>query len=375
VRTSGTGPTQIQAWVWRGGTPEPTAAALTRSDVTAALQIAGGVGLTVHRPGGTTAATDVRFTGYQVTGAGGGVPADVPPTASFTATPSGLQVAVDGAASADPDGTIASYAWSWGDGTTAGSGQTATHTYAAAGTYTVTLTVTDNGGATATATRSVTVTAPAGPAPIASDTFARTVTGGLGSADVGGAWTAAAGATRLAVTPGRADFSLPAAGNNTGAYLGGVSQTGADLRTTVALTTAPTGNGTYAYVTGRRVAGQGEYRVRIRFLANGTVGLALSRLTGTTEAFPGGELIVPGVTYTPGTALNVRVQVTGTGTTQVRATVWTAGTEPATPQMTRTDTTAALQAAGGVGLAAHRPSGTTAATVVRFTGFTVTPVA
>jgi hypothetical protein len=43
--------------------------------------------------------------------------------------------------------------------------------------------------------------------------------------------------------------------------------------------------------------------------------------------------------------------------------------------MTRTDTTAALQAAGGVGLAAHRPSGTTAATVVRFTGFTVTPVA
>ena len=31
--------------------------------------------------------------------------------------------------------------------------------------------------------------------------------------------------------------------------------------------------------------------------------------------------------------------------------------------------------AGAVGLAAHRPSGTTVATAVRFTGFTVTPVA
>ena len=44
-------------------------------------------------------------------------------------------------------------------------------------------------------------------------------------------------------------------------------------------------------------------------------------------------------------------------------------------QMTRTDTTAALQAAGGVGLAAHRPSTTTAVTDVRVTTFSARPVA
>jgi PKD repeat protein len=295
-----------------------------------------------------------------------------PPAAAFTSSTAQLTATVDGSTSTDADGTVASYAWAFGDGGT-GAGATASHAYAAAGTYTVSLTVTDDDGATATTTHPVTVTAPAGPAVLARDTFGRTVTGGLGTADVGGAWTAAAGAARQSVTPGVAELRLDAANQNTGSYLGSVAQTGADIRTTVTATAAPTGNGTYVYVTGRRVQGAGEYRVRVRLLADGRVGLALSRLTGTTESFPGGELVMTGLTYTPGTALNVHVQVFGTGTTQVRATVWAAGTtEPATPTISRTDTTAALQAPGGVGLAAHRPSGTTAATAVRFGSLTIT---
>jgi hypothetical protein len=107
-------------------------------------------------------------------------------------------------------------------------------------------------------------------------------------------------------------------------------------------------------------------------LADGRVALALSRLSGS-EAFPGGETIVPGLTYTAGSTLQVRVQVSGTGTTQVRATVWADGSpEPTSPALSRTDTTAALQAPGGVGLAVHRPSDTTAATAVRFGAVTVT---
>jgi hypothetical protein len=136
----------------------------------------------------------------------------------------------------------------------------------------------------------------------------------------------------------------------------------------------PTGNGTYVYVTGRRVTAGLEYRSRVRLLADGRIALALSRLSGGAEAFPGGEVVLPGLTYTAGTGVNVRVTVSGTGTTQVQATVWLAGAaEPTTPSITRTDATAELQLAGGVGIAAHRPSGTTVATAVRFTSFTVTP--
>jgi PKD repeat protein len=294
------------------------------------------------------------------------------PTASFTAAATGFSVSVNGSASSDSNGTIASYAWNWGDGTAAGSGATATHAYTAGGTYTVTLTVTDNAGATGTATRSVAVAAPT--TEFARDAFGRTVAGGWGTADLGGAWTASVGGTRLSVAPGTATLALPGAGNNTGVYLP-VSQTSADIRTAFSLSAMPTGNGTYVYVTGRRVTGQGEYRVRVRVLPTGQIALALSRLTGTTEAFPSGEVTLTGVTYTAGATLNARVQVTGTGTTTVRAMVWTGAAEPTAWQMTRTDTTAALQAAGGVGLAAHRPSTTTVVTDVRVTTFSARPVA
>ena len=115
-------------------------------------------------------------------------------------------------------------------------------------------------------------------------------------------------------------MDLPAAGNNTGAYLGGVAQTSADITASVAVSAAPSATGTDVYVSGRRVNGVGEYRFRVRFFPNGTVGLVLSRLqTGVAEAFPGGEVVVPGLTYTPGTTLNLRVQVFGTGTTTARA--------------------------------------------------------
>ena len=294
------------------------------------------------------------------------------PTAVFTATGRDLDVAVDGAASDDADGTVAAHSWNWGDGSAAGTGRTATHTYAAAGTYTVTLTVTDDDGATTSTSQEVTVTAPVPTAPIAKDTFGRSVTGGLGSADVGGAWTVIAGATRQSVTDGVAELGLPGAGNNTGSYLGGVSTTNADIRGAFTLSSVPTGSGTSVFVVARRTAAGDEYRVRVRVDADGAVWLALYRSVAGAEAFPGGEVRVAGLTWTPGTTLATRVQVSGTGTTAVTASVWVAGTaEPTTPQLSRTDTTAALQAAGSVGLAAYRPGSATAATAVRVTAFRV----
>jgi PKD repeat protein len=78
----------------------------------------------------------------------------VPPQASFTVTCTGLTCTFDGSGSADPAGSIASFAWDFGDGTT-GSGKTASHAYGRAGTYTVTLTVIDNAGASGSISKAV----------------------------------------------------------------------------------------------------------------------------------------------------------------------------------------------------------------------------
>jgi PKD repeat protein len=98
-------------------------------------------------------------------------PSNQSPIAGFTFTPTVPQinawVQFDGSSSADPDGSIAHYAWNFGDGTT-DIGSTVWHRFASAGVYVVTLTVTDNDGATATSTQPVQVGGFANASPTAS---------------------------------------------------------------------------------------------------------------------------------------------------------------------------------------------------------------
>ncbi len=109
-------------------------------------------------------------------GGGGSERAPIPPNknqdpiASFTVSPGSgaapLTVTVDGSASRDPDGRIASLQWDFG--TTANPlpsvGTVARFTYTAPGTYTITLRALDEAGGSGTATRSLQVTAAAGTA-------------------------------------------------------------------------------------------------------------------------------------------------------------------------------------------------------------------
>ena len=85
------------------------------------------------------------------------------PVASFTATPNSgiapLSVSFDATASADSDGSIASYTWDYGYGSP-GAAVTASHAYNVPGIYSVTLTVTDNLGKTGTMTSTVTAIDP-----------------------------------------------------------------------------------------------------------------------------------------------------------------------------------------------------------------------
>ncbi|MBW8481610.1 PKD domain-containing protein [Actinomadura sp. PM05-2] len=281
------------------------------------------------------------------------------PTAAFTGSCTGLTCTFDASASADSDGTIASYAWDFGDGQT-GTGATVAHTYAAGGDRSVKLTVTDNSGATADATRTATPTTPV----LATDGFGRTLASGWGTADTGGAWTALGTAGALSTDGAAGLIKMAAPTNGPGAYLGGVSATGTDLTAKLSVDKDGTGNGVYAWAVGRRVGGAGDYRARLRFLPNGRLALQISRTdAASAETAIGAEQTLSGVTYTPGSPVSLRVRVTGTSPTTIRAKAWT-GAEPAAWQVTGTDATAGLQVAGNVGVRSYLAGSATNAPVV-----------
>lgn len=278
--------------------------------------------------------------------------ANRPPVAAISAAVTDRTITVDGSASSDPDGTITTYAWTWGDGET-GSGATATHTYAAAGTYSVGLTVTDNGSAAGSTTRTVTVGADAGV--LASDDFARTVTSGLGSATTGGPWTT--NGSGFSVGGGQGQVRLAAGGQGPWAQLAQVASTDVDLTTRITLDARPNLAAVYAGTIGRRV-GTADYRMKVKIDANGAVSVSVVRMAGTEATLQ--SLVLPGPAYVGGTQLSTRLQVTGTSPTTVRAKVWpTAATEPTAWQVTATDSTAALQTAGAVGLHTYVSSSAT----------------
>ena len=290
-----------------------------------------------------------------------------PPDANFTAAVNDLALAVDAAASDDPDGTISSYAWDFGDGAT-GSGETDTHTYGAAGTYTVRLTVTDNDGDTDTTTRSVTATAPA---VLAADAFNRSVSTGWGSADTGGAWSLVTSGSNFAVTGGAGAMRM-AAGSGPAAYLNGVSARDVDLSTSFSYDKPGSGGGIYTSAIVRRI-GTSDYRVKVRVTATATT-LALVRTVSGTETTLSSET-VSGLVVGAGDVLNVRLEATGNGTTTLRTKIWRGGTtEPGTWNLTSTDTTASLQAAGGTGIYNYLSgSATNAPITIRVADFRLVP--
>jgi len=85
---------------------------------------------------------------------------NIPPTASFTASPSSgdapLTVEFDASSSSDPDGTVISHEWAFGDAEHA-SGVTASHVYTNPGSYMAVLTVTDDGGSSDSESHSIEV--------------------------------------------------------------------------------------------------------------------------------------------------------------------------------------------------------------------------
>jgi hypothetical protein len=88
----------------------------------------------------------------------------------------------------------------------------------------------------------------------------------------------------------------------------------------------------------------------------------------------GAGYAVPGLTITPGASYSMAFQVTGASPTSLSGKIWRTGdAEPGAWQVTRTDTSAALQGAGSVGVFSYVPSSANAYPVrVAFNDITVT---
>jgi PKD repeat protein len=281
-------------------------------------------------------------------------PVNQAPVARFTSTAANLVASLDASASTDPDGTVAGWSWAFGDGTS-GTGRTTTHAYAQAGTYQVALTVTDDKGLATMTTSTVTVEAHAASV-LAQDSFGRSATNGWGSAEIGGAWTVTGGsASILSVRDGVGQVASGIGSTRT-MMLNAVSTTSSDASLTFSLDKVPTGGGDYMRVISRQV-GTASYQTQVWVKSTGQVTI-LQTESGTALK----TTVVPGLAYTAGQRLQVRVQTTGTAPTTLKAKVWPVGqAEPAAWTATTTGTAAALQAAGSFGIQTFLSSSATAA--------------
>jgi hypothetical protein len=143
-------------------------------------------------------------------------------------------------------------------------------------------------------TRPVTVTVPQGPAPFVVDSFGRTVTNGLGTADVGGTWTTAGAATDFAAGSDAAALTLRTASTQLSAWLGVTTRTDTGLRATFAVDKVATGS-VYLDVAGRRERGN-EYRARVALLRSGEINIGLTALRSGAGTVVAADRRATGVT-------------------------------------------------------------------------------
>ena len=192
------------------------------------------------------------------------------------------------------------------------------------------------------------VAAPAGAATtqIVSDPMSRTLTSGLGSASVGGAYTVdrpeafsvGSGVARIQLTKGQARSARL-----------GPNILDTESTVTFSLSSVPgTGSGVYGALTSRRAADGSQYLVRVRVLPGGAA--YLSAVRGTATAADVGQQVAAG-SVKAGTTYRIKTQVTGTSAVTLRAKLWQVGTTEPGWTLTATDTAGArITSAGQSGM-------------------------
>ncbi len=194
------------------------------------------------------------------------------------------------------------------------------------------------------------------------DTFTRSVTGGWGTADVGGAWNIQDPSTGTWVVNGSVGKVTGLKGQYLVARIAPLTTTRAEMSVRFTAN-APTASQPKWLFIVRSVDLLHEYKVRVRVAPNGSIVVGMFKVVGNTFPQIGPEVTLPGLTWTPGMALRLRADAIGTSPTAFRIRVWPAATaEPTTWAISVTDDEPTMQVPGSWGIVAIASAGSSTAT-------------
>ena len=210
------------------------------------------------------------------------------------------------------------------------------------------------------------VTAAPASAATTTDSFSRSTAGGWGTAESGGAYSVyGAAASAFSVDGSRARITGIRAGSSAGVVLGGTAMRDGTAGATVALV-GSTPLGLYQAVEIRRQADGTAYRGKVELGRSGAVRVSLSRTAANGTSAALGSVVTAG-TAKAGTAVNVRVQATGTSPVALAVKAWVVGTAEPGWQVTASDGAGSrITAAGATGLWSYASGSNATATTVAY---------
>lgn len=234
--------------------------------------------------------------------------------------------------------------------------------------------VSDGTSTTTSAVRTVRTPPPVSVGPVAEDAFGRTVASGWGAADRGGTWSVQGKASQFAVDGGVGQHIL-AAGTEAQSTLASGPARDVELRLNLAWSRPASQGVLWTRLVPRAVTARDDYRLTLNIGSAGRPRLDLTRrLNGVDTVLR--SVQAPGVTIAANTPYTTVVRtVTSGGTTTLSAKIFPAGGPEPDWQATVTDSTASLQAPGGLALSTYASSSSTAPVTTRFDNLTLRPVA
>jgi hypothetical protein len=205
------------------------------------------------------------------------------------------------------------------------------------------------------------------------DSMSRTVSGGFGSANQGGAYTTSPTA-QFSVSSGAGHVSAIAPGSGVRATLA-VSAADEILNSTFSVPALPTsGSGLYYRLELRRQTNGDQYSVRVRVAPGGVLILSVSQVRSGAEIAIGSQLVLA-QRATAGASITFEAMVAGSTSTDLQARAWLTATAAPAWQLGVTDSAVTrLSAAGQIGLSAYVSGASQAMqlTVATFNGSSVT---